>query len=53
MKAAGIPGTRYHAGWPTRSGMRTSKKGTEYEDIYYNEAAQQMVVVWFARDVMA
>lgn len=25
-------------------GLRTSKKGTEYEDIYYNEAAQRMIV---------
>jgi len=25
-------------------GLRTSKKGTEYEDIYYNEAAQKMIV---------
>ena len=34
-------------------GTRTSKKGTEYEDIYYNEAAQHMVVEWFIRDTMA
>lgn len=27
-------------------GMRTSKKGTEYEDIYYYENAQRMIVGW-------
>lgn len=30
-------------------GMRMSKKETEYEDIYYNEAAQQMIVSWFIK----
>ena len=25
-------------------GMRKSKSGTEYEDIYYNEDAQRMIV---------
>lgn len=28
-------------------GTRVSKKGTEYEDIYYDENAQRMVVAWF------
>jgi len=28
-------------------GNRMSKKGTEYEDIYYNENAQKMIVEWF------
>lgn len=28
-------------------GMRTSRNGTEYEDIYYNEEAQRMVVEMF------
>lgn len=28
-------------------GTRMSKKGTEYEDIYYDENAQRMVVAWF------
>ena len=28
-------------------GTRISKKGTEYEDIYYGEKAQRMVVEWF------
>lgn len=28
-------------------GTRMSKKGTEYEDIYYDEKAQRMVVAWF------
>lgn len=27
--------------------MRLSKKGTSYEDIYYNQSAQQMIVSWF------
>lgn len=30
-------------------GMRTSKKGTEYEDIYYYENAQRMIVGWFVK----
>jgi len=30
-------------------GMRTSKKGTEYEDIYYYENAQRMIVDWFVK----
>lgn len=29
-------------------GMRMSKNGTEYEDIYYNEAAQKMIVKMLA-----
>lgn len=28
-------------------GIRTSKAGTEYEDIYYDKKAQQMIVEWF------
>lgn len=28
-------------------GMRMSKNGTEYEDIYYCEKAQRMIVEWF------
>lgn len=28
-------------------GSRMSKKGTEYEDVYYDEKAQKMVVEWF------
>ncbi len=30
-------------------GLRMSKKGTEYEDLYYNEDAQRMIVEWFIR----
>ncbi len=30
-------------------GMRLSKKGTEYEDIYYNEDAQRMIVGYYSR----
>ena len=30
-------------------GMRMSKKGVEYEDIYYGKPAQQMVVGWFTQ----
>lgn len=30
-------------------GTRMSKKGTEYEDIYYDEKAQRMVVAWFVK----
>jgi ATP-dependent DNA helicase RecQ len=30
--------------------MRTSHKGTEYEDIYYNEAAQRMIVEMYIKD---
>lgn len=30
-------------------GMRTSKKGTEYEDIYYYENAQRMIVGWVTK----
>lgn len=30
-------------------GMRTSKKGTEYEDIYYNESAQKMIVAMIVK----
>lgn len=30
-------------------GMRTSKKGMEYEDIFYGELAQRMVVGWFVQ----
>jgi hypothetical protein len=29
---------------------RTSHKGTEYEDIYYNEAAQRMIVEMYIKD---
>lgn len=28
---------------------RISQKGTEYEDIYYNEEAQKMVIEWFVQ----
>lgn len=28
-------------------GKRMSQKGTEYEDIYYNEEAQRMIVNWY------
>ncbi len=31
-------------------GIRISKKGTEYEDLYYNEAAQKMIVGWFTEN---
>ena len=31
-------------------GMRLSKKGTEYEDIYYNEKAQEMIVAWMKKE---
>ena len=31
-------------------GIRKSKKGTEYEDLYYNEAAQKMIVGWFTEN---
>lgn len=31
------------------TGMRTSQKGTQYEDIYYNEAAQHTVAGWFVK----
>lgn len=30
-------------------GSRTSKAGTEYQDIYYDKKAQRMVVEWFVR----
>ena len=30
-------------------GARISQKGTEYQDIYYNEQAQRMVVEWFVQ----
>ena len=29
--------------------MRMSRKGTEYEDIYYDRNAQRMIVQWFTR----
>lgn len=31
-------------------GMRTSQKGTEYEDIFYNEKAQRMIVEYYTRE---
>lgn len=31
------------------TGLRMSKKGFEYEDIFYGEQAQRMVVGWFAQ----
>jgi hypothetical protein len=31
-------------------GMRTSHKGTEYEDIYYSEAAQRMIVGMYVKE---
>lgn len=31
-------------------GSRMSKKGTEYEDIYYDKKAQRMVLAWFLED---
>lgn len=30
--------------------MRTSQKGTEYEDIFYNEKAQRMIVEYYTRE---
>lgn len=30
-------------------GMRESRKGTEYEDVYYNEKAQRMILEWFVK----
>lgn len=31
-------------------GMRLSKKGTEYEDIYYDQKAQEMIVAWVRKE---
>lgn len=31
-------------------GSRMSKKGTEYEDIYYDKRAQRMVIEWFLKN---